>query len=520
MKMYHCASKINLKDDEQNLLSITLSIAPIKIAAQIISETPYVFSLNPYNGFYINDSPVAKNVTSFIVHDSYLLLTTTLGRLFCIRLIKTQIEKLQTVSLTDDFFSRAIEQGGTLISAIPDTPIVILQIPRGNLEIISCRLIAVDILEDLLRKGEWKEALGFIRTDRLNSNLLIDLDPHRFVDNIEKFVDACETAAALNAFCQEIEDANVLNTIYAKCCLKPYDELKNKRRAICYEILKYLEQIDYAYYISTLVIISVYHFSIENALMYVQDLLERSKTDETMLKIATVAVKTLNIHAKREDLFEKALSLYDLELARFVAGFSQMDPKSYEPFLKELSPLAEVDRRFKINVFLKKPEVAIKYLLRTPEVDPDFALNFIKTHNVAEIAFRNLQKGSALFKEVSQILGDKLSSKSKHDEAALIYARAELLNDAFREYKLACNWQKAIASVWKLEISDGDRYRLIAEVAEELAKKGDYLNASRVYEEYLQNFEKAIQLLTKMYYFKEAIFLAEKHNRPDFVGEL
>lgn len=509
---------ISLLEENYAPLLVKLPSNLIKVITCKVSNNSRIFSLTSTNIFYIDDKQIATNVTSFFVHDNYLLITMSNNRLYCIRLINTQIEKLSSISLNDEFFSRPIEQGGIIICGVPNTSIVILQIPRGNLEVISCRLIAIDILEKLLEEKRWKEALHFIRTDRLNFNLLVDLNAERFLNSIDIFVDACETAAVLNAFCQEIDDANVLNTIYQKCWLKQSPELPNKREVICKAILSYLEQTDYANYITTIMVINVYHFTTENALVYVQDLLERSKIEQSMLQTAAKAVKTLNTHTKGEDLYMKALSLYDTDLAKFVAGYSQMDPKTYEPFLNELSELSEAQRRFKINMHLKKPKVAVLYLIRDDGVSSEEVLQFVKTHDVVEIAYNHLPKDSVLFRDVSRLLGEKLARKLLHTEAGVIFENATLWLQAYTEYKYALEWQRAITCLNKTDLPEMEKYRMTQEIAEELTKNRKAREAARVYEEYLKNYEAAINVLIDGYIFQEALFLAEKYKRSDVIS--
>lgn len=518
MTLYQHGSKLTLKDDnsEQQLILLT---SPILVVPRIISGKPYVFSLTPVNGFYINEENVAKNVTSFILLDDYLLLTTTQNSVYCIRTIESQIIQLQcTFSLNDKFFSRSIEQGGLLLCGIPGTSVIVLQIPRGNLEIISCRVIAIDILENLLASNRWSEALHFIRTDRLNSNLLIDLNPQRFIEHIADFVAACETPAVLNAFCQEVDDSNVLKTIYAKCWIKPLEEFVDKRKKVCEGLLEYLEEDDYANHITTIMIIYVYHFCVEDALVYVLDLLQRSKVDESMRNVAAVAVKTLNIHTKDEDLFKKALLLYNTELARYVASFSQMDPKSYEPFLNDLDRCSEVQRRFEINVYSNRLAIAVEYLLRNPEVDGVVLLDFIKRNKVCRNAYDFVTKDSVLCKDISKLYGEELSSKSAHAEAGVVYSRGEMWPEAFLEFKRACDWQRAINALNKFQTNVLERHRMINELADNLVKVKRVQEASRIFEEYLKNYEMAIRVLTEGFYFKDAVLLAEKYNRADIIG--
>lgn len=519
-KFYRSEKEVVIKNDcDETILSVSFPTTLLYSQYYYIADSAkiYIFSLTVTNNFFLNDKCISNRVTSFIVLDAYLLLTTSENLLYCLRLSGNHLEKLLKTGITPESFTRPIEQGGQLVCGISGAAVIILQIPRGNLEIISCRLIAIDILEKLLDNNNWYKALNFIRTERLNFNLLIDLNPERFLSNITEFAEACDSVTILCDIIQEIVEDNVCDTIYMKCCLNPATRLNNKRSVVCNALLSYFEEIDYANYLIPIVMIALYHFEIGNALIYIQDLLTRSNTE----KLAADAVKILIVHAKHEDLYKKSLQLYDTKLVRYVCGFTQMDPKLYLPFLNEIDSLSEIKRRYTINVHLNRPEIAIRYLLKDKEADPSDVFEFLKRHpNVNNVAYNSVEKSSVFFKELSKLYGNELSEMKAHAEAAIVYRHAELWEEACEQYKLALNWQSAITMLDHFDSGPLQRHKIIVDIADILAKEKQYNNAAYIYQEYLNDYESAVKVLVDGFCFKDALFTAERHKREDIVGKL
>ena len=80
-------------------------------------------------------------------------------------------------------------------------------------------------------------------------------------------------------------------------------------------------------------------------------------------------LKYLIFLTKTELLYTTALSIYDLQLALQVANQSDMvshifinkDPKEYLPFIKDLKQLDEHNRKFKIDHYLKRYDLALEH---------------------------------------------------------------------------------------------------------------------------------------------------------------
>ncbi|KAJ3653039.1 hypothetical protein Zmor_018957 [Zophobas morio] len=472
---------------------------------KIINDKPYTCRLLSNCHFYVNDHKISDCVNSFQIFDNYLLYTTKLNELYCLRLTGN----------FDNKYLRSVEQGATIVTAITNSPKIVLQLPRGNLETISCRLISIDILDRLLDDGRWDEALRFIRLEKLNANLLFDLDANRFLEQIDRFMTGAKTINELNSICLEFEEGNVLDSIYrnwGKSKMYP-----GKIDAIFLAIFKYFNKVDYADYITTILIINLNFFTLREGLVYLQDLLRRSYGDVTLKKKLIEAINTLKTYGcDQEKLYTESLLLYDLDLAHFVATCCQMDPRVYEPQINTLRNLREVERRFQINVFAKNPRSAVNYLLRCPDIESEVVSNYIKNNNVSLEAYETCPRNNRQFEVVSRAFAEDMSRRGFHQEAGLVLKRAGLLKEALDEFMLCLNWREVVNVLGELKVNEVERVRVISELAWRLTQ-GHVQDAAMLYEFYVGSYEMAIKVLLEAELFKEAVHVAKKHNRRDII---
>lgn len=488
----------------------------VKKLVKTINHKVYIFYLSSNCRFSINDKTVNSSVNSFFVFDAYLLLVTRLNELFCIRLTEEALEKILNDNW-DCVYRRNIEQGANIITAIPNSPIVVLQMPRGNLETISCRLISIDILDRYLTDNQWEEAVRFIRFEKLNANLLFDLNPDRFLKNIEKFINGVKTINELNNICLEFENCNVLQTIYENCG-KLNEAYPNKINVIFKSILNFFDSIDYLPFITTIMVIQITFFNIKGALIYLQDLLSRSRDDVSLKQIAIGAVNTLKTYGCHDNqLYTEALLLYDLELAHLIACSCQMDPRIYEPQLNTLKNMTEIQKRYEINVFAKNPKVAITYLLRS---DVNDVTNFIRTNQVSLEAYKSVKKQSRFFETVSELFAETLSQKGCHYEAGVVLKRANLLTKALTEFKLGLRWREVLDLVEEIgNFTSVEKLNIINELAGRLLDKHLIREAAILYEFYGNNYELAVKVLIDNCLFEEGVHLARKYGRKDILSK-
>lgn len=76
--------------------------------------------------------------------------------------------------------------------------------PRGNLETISPRAIVLYYLAELLEAKEWRNALLVCRQNRIDLNVLVDLNQPRFMESIEEFLEQIPEVDYLNQFLTEL----------------------------------------------------------------------------------------------------------------------------------------------------------------------------------------------------------------------------------------------------------------------------------------------------------------------------
>ena len=72
---------------------------------------------------------------------------------------------------------------------MPESTHTVLQMPRGNLEVVHPRALSLYIVKKLLDSLKYREAMEILRKQRINLNLIVDHNPDLFIENIEKFVE-------------------------------------------------------------------------------------------------------------------------------------------------------------------------------------------------------------------------------------------------------------------------------------------------------------------------------------------
>lgn len=87
---------------------------------------------------------------------------------------------------------RSIERGAKLVTVMPTTYSVVLQMPRGNLETIYPRALVLAAIRRSIESDQYNEAFFACRNQRVDMNILHDHDPERFMKSIELIVNQIE----------------------------------------------------------------------------------------------------------------------------------------------------------------------------------------------------------------------------------------------------------------------------------------------------------------------------------------
>lgn len=83
---------------------------------------------------------------------------------------------------------RSIERGAKIVTVMPTTYSVVLQMPRGNLETIYPRALVLAAIRRSIEVNRYDEAFLACRSQRVDMNIIHDHDPDRFMSNIEQII--------------------------------------------------------------------------------------------------------------------------------------------------------------------------------------------------------------------------------------------------------------------------------------------------------------------------------------------
>lgn len=194
--------------------------------------------------------------------------------------------------------------------------------PRGNLETIHPRGLLLEHIKSLLNNKEYLEAFLICRKNRLDLNLLIDYDPHSFVENISMALSQIENPEYVNLLIASLKDERVTETIYKNSFIKmgENDDFKGKVNVLCDWIVSALEALDKEKYFNSILtgLSKKSPPDLESATRRILNLKETKGSE-----FADDAIKYLIFLADPDKLFDYALGVYDLELVVMVAQNSQ-----------------------------------------------------------------------------------------------------------------------------------------------------------------------------------------------------
>lgn len=153
---------------------------------------------------YLNGKEISTGITSFSVHSDFLMLTTVKHTLKCLPLSRLNNFKEDADSLWQTESVRALERGSKLVLVVPNDTRTVLQMPRGNLEVIHPRALALHILKTMLDKCQYKRAMEILRRQRINLNLIIDHNPGLLKDNVALFLEQVVDSHRLCVFIADL----------------------------------------------------------------------------------------------------------------------------------------------------------------------------------------------------------------------------------------------------------------------------------------------------------------------------
>mgnify|MGYP001079834921 CR=1 FL=1 len=160
-----------------------LFVDRVLVAPQCISFAQTAFPpLPPVNNTTEAQSN-ANAVSAAALRPAFLLVTVAgaTHALFTLDLRRSLAANLAPLGpvRTDPHLVRYAEQGSAIVAAVPDAlrARIVLQMPRGNLELVYPRTLGLAAVHSALSRGRWLDAFLAARASRIDLNLLWDHDP-------------------------------------------------------------------------------------------------------------------------------------------------------------------------------------------------------------------------------------------------------------------------------------------------------------------------------------------------------
>lgn len=487
---------------------------------------------------FVNGALVASDVTSFGVHAKssggpHLLYTSRSNFIRTLPLESIMSDGVPTMKPGDSSI-RAIEDGCLIASCPSESVEVILQAPRGNLEIIRPRALVLPAVVEALDGKEYKNAWSLSSVNRLDLNILVDYQWPSLLVNIEAFMQSVGSDVEVSGFLQSLSAHSVLGKsgIYSSVVsCGASEEIPDKINAVCAAVESYIQSLPddslRRNWMCTELTSHTKRGNIGKALLRVKevkehdlDIINNQGIGHSPKISAESGLKHILLHNPENDVYNGALQEYELELAYMVVTHSQRDPGEY---LAQLQGFAVIEnpciRKAAIDRHLERYSLAIGHLVEAgPEFFPE-ALALARDQGI----LRNLLQLVTCEENktaVYRALGESLSSKGKYEDAGLAYVAGKDLEQALRSYRLAGAWKPVMTLAVRLNKDEQSIKDLAKRMANDLEDAQSYQEAAQLTLEYLGSVPSAVRLYASAGNWREGLRVAGTLGSMEMVNSI
>ena len=100
---------------------------------------------------------------------------------------------------------RSVERGARLVTVMPSTFGVVLQMPRGNLETVYPRALVLAGIRSFIDAKNYRSAFLTCRSQMVDMNILHDYAPKQFMENVSLFVDQVKRVDFIDDFISRLQ---------------------------------------------------------------------------------------------------------------------------------------------------------------------------------------------------------------------------------------------------------------------------------------------------------------------------
>ncbi|XP_039257546.2 elongator complex protein 1-like [Styela clava] len=495
---------------------------------------PCIVGLSEHFRMYINDTEIASDCSSFSLHNDFLFMTTHSHKLRCIsrkislenvlKYYTTQLEGRSLIPNCEGIETeRAVERGSKIITVTPSDSRLILQMPRGNLELIHPRNLVLSLVKSLITSLKYGEAFTVMKKHRINMNLLYDIDKKMFEENIETFVKALDSTTNLNIFISDLQNEDLTQTMYKQYFLTETSKENNNATSSNSSVNRKINNVSDILiveleksekrFISSLVTADVKKKPSEvgKALKRIKILADDIGHEE---KLISNVLKYMTVLVDSNTLFNEALGTYDFKLVLMVAEKSQLDPKEFLPMLHELQSLEENYRKFKIDSKLRRYSTALEHISKCSG-HFDECLDLIQSHEMYKEALNLYDRGSENYNTICEMYGECLSGKRKYEEAGIIFTHCQDSRKALESFSNSNNYSLALMTAFKLKLDRNEIVELAYKLAEKAKTTSRHLEAVEILEHHAHDIEQAVETALHAQLWQIALRMTQQHNRTD-----
>ncbi|KAL4476509.1 hypothetical protein ABPG74_010242 [Tetrahymena malaccensis] len=510
--------KYFLNDDSKIEKHSTFEIPASKIQATVLNGMEYLFGLSHNYRFMLGSKIISSQATSFALYDSFVLFTqNTLGMYQCMYVYDLSDPKNPLAGLSDSVILptpeskslnvRNIERGSIIVSVANDK--LVFQLPRGNLETINHRIIFLRKVKKLIDQDQYNTAFELCRTNKLDINVIFDINPKKFTENAQSILTKFKKTDYINLLIAQVK--NELSDEIQYCVYdEELQELKNyhtthlskKINTFCDSIIKALEATKNEKYLYSQFTAHIRKEPSE--LEFVLNTIKQMKDEEAEhipenhpphLNPANnkrfehkkhVTARSLLEYvcwlADAEKIYEVSLGTYDLDLVAMAAQFTQKDPKEYVPYLEKLKAMTDlVERKYLINMDLKKYDRAVVVLSQGNAEQKKRAITLIKQHNLFNVGLKTFKSEPLIIREVKVYMGEYLASKKEFQQALLAFESVHAFEEALSVCKKSGEVKRALYYANKLKKTEEEKQAILKEILHELLLNENHSQAGKVY---------------------------------------
>ncbi|TCD69585.1 hypothetical protein EIP91_007007 [Steccherinum ochraceum] len=445
---------------------------------------------------------LASNVNSFTVASGFLVYTTTahVAQFAPLNALSSLLANLDATAPLPEWETRRVERGSRIVTAVPSTMSLVLQMPRGNLETINPRPLVMNIVRQDIDQGNFAKAFSACRRHRVDLNVFLEHDKAAFLRNIPQFIEQVSDVDYINLFLTSVGQGSLPSDVVAETC----DAIRME-----------LERIDLKKYVSTILTAHV----VKRPPDHEAGLSLLLRLRDTEPQLVEDAVKYIIFLVDADRLFDTALGMYDFSLVLMIAQHAQKDPREYLPFLRELRALDEHYQKFRIDDHLKRHEKALRHLADAGVERFEEATAYAERHQLYDSALA-IWRDTAQYEAIMNIYGDWLFERRDFRDAAFVFRQANKPTKAMIAYEKALDWQEVFEIAVQEQLAAEELSDIGYRIAEDLSAKKRYHDASRVFLDYVKNPRAAIIALVQGNLFSEARRVIALHTLPELLEEI